>query len=192
MSQAGPGGGNALEVALRYAIEAAEQVTPQMLPLPTPCRGWDLRMLLLHASDSVAVLTEGFEGGHVGQTRPEGDQAGPADPAGEFGRRAQQLLGSSALTARLNGVVTVSGCPMRASLMATAGALELAVHGWDIAQTCGGFPPIPTPLALDLLRAAPLLITRADRQQLFAAPVAASSDSSPGDRLAAYLGRPAV
>jgi uncharacterized protein (TIGR03086 family) len=192
MSQAGPGGGNALEFALRYAIEAAGQVTPQMLPLATPCRGWDLRMLLLHASDSIAALREGFEGGHIGRTGPDGDQEDPADPAGEFGERARQLLRSSALAAGFDGVVTVSGCPMRAGLMATAGALELAVHGWDIAQACGGDPPIPAPLALDLLRTAPLLITRADRQRLFAEPVAASSDASPGDRLAAYLGRRAV
>ncbi len=191
MSQADPGG-SALEVALRYSIKAASQVTPQMLPLQTPCRGWDLRMLLLHASDSVGALTEGFVAGQIVRDGPDDHQADPADPAGEFVRRARQLLGSSALTARDDDVVIVSGCPMRASLMATAGALELAVHGWDIAQTCGGGPPIPAPLALDLLRAAPLLITRADRHHLFAEPVATSSDASPGDRLAAYLGRPAV
>ena len=79
--------GDALEVALRYALEAAEQVTPQMLPLPTPCRGWDLRMLLLHVSDSVAALTEGFDDGQVGQTGPDGDEGASADPAGEFGQR---------------------------------------------------------------------------------------------------------
>jgi hypothetical protein len=67
--------------------------------------------------------------------------------------------------------------------------LEVAAHGWDIAQTCGGRQPIPAPLAIDLLRAAPVLISRADRRQLFAEPVSTSSDASPSDRLAAYLGR---
>jgi uncharacterized protein (TIGR03086 family) len=181
--------GDALEVALRYALEAAEQVTPRMLPLPTPCRGWDLRMLLLHISDSVAALTEGFDGGQICQTGPDGDEEASADPAGEFGQRARRLLGSCARIARLHGVVTVIGCPMRTSLLATAGALEVAAHGWDIAQTCGGRQPIPAPLAIDLLRAAPVLISRADRRQLFAEPVSTSSDASPSDRLAAYLGR---
>lgn len=186
------GGEDALEIALRYALEAAEQVTPQMLLLPTPCRGWDLRMLLLHASDSVAALTEGFDSGQIGQTAPDRDQEVPADPAREFGERAGRLLGSYALAARFHGVVTVSGCPMQTSLLATAGAMEVAAHGWDIAQACGGGQPIPARLAIDLLRAAPLLISPADRLQLFAEPVPAAGVASPSDRLAAYLGRRAV
>jgi len=183
------GGKHALEVALRYAVEGAEQVTPQMLALPTPCRGWDLRMLLLHVIDSVAALTEGLDGGQIGQTGPDRDEEVSADPAEELGWRVRRLLLSCALTARFHGVVTVSGCPMRTSLLATAGALEVAAHGWDIAQTCGGRQPIPAPLAIDLLRAAPELISRADRQHLFAEPMPAASGASPSDRLAAYLGR---
>jgi uncharacterized protein (TIGR03086 family) len=188
-SPPGLGAGNPLEVALRYALEAAEQVTQQLLPLPTPCRGWDLRMLLLHASDSLAALTEGFDGGQIGLTKPGRDQEVPADPAREFGQRARRLLGRCAMTAQSHRVVTVSGCPMPTSLLVTAGALEVAGHGWDIAQTCGGGEPIPAPLAIDLLRAAPLLISRADRQQLFAEPVPAAREASPSDRLAAFLGR---
>ena len=68
--------------AVRYALSAALLVTPQRLPLPTPCAGWDLRTLLYHLGDSMDALSEGLCTGFVhpdvaaGVTGP-----GPAGPA---------------------------------------------------------------------------------------------------------------
>jgi uncharacterized protein (TIGR03086 family) len=71
----------------------------------------------------------------------------------------------------------------------SVGAVEIAVHGWDVAQACGHPRPIPPQLAKELLRLAPLLVTDADRPGRFAAPVAVPAHASPGDRLVAFLGR---
>ncbi len=198
--------------ALRYALVAAGDVTPDRMALPTPCRGWDLRMLLLHASDSLAALAEGLDDGRVllpaegadfdaaagrGLARAaESDgradvAAAQADPGTVFRRRAGWLLGSCAGADLAGAMITVGGCPMAATLLVTTGALEIAVHGWDIAQACGSREPIPAPLAAALLRAAPLLITDADRQRLFAQPVRVSAAASPSERLTAFLGRTA-
>jgi hypothetical protein len=46
-----------LEQAVGYALATTAQATPQLLPLATPCEGWDLWTLLLHVSDSLGVLT---------------------------------------------------------------------------------------------------------------------------------------
>jgi hypothetical protein len=86
-------------------------------------------------------------------------------------------------------MVTIADWPMATGLLVLTGALEIAVHGWDISQACGRREPIPDGLALDLLEVAPLLVTTADRHVLFAAPVSASAAASPSDRLAAFLGR---
>jgi hypothetical protein len=73
--------------------------------------------------------------------------------------------------------------------MAAAAALEVAVHGWDISRACGQRQPIPRALATDLLAIAPVLVPRAGRHPLCAAPVAVAATAGPSDRLAAFLGR---
>jgi uncharacterized protein (TIGR03086 family) len=229
-----PAGTAAFQRALRYALVAAVGVTPELMTRPTPCRGWDLRMLLIHATDSLAALAEGLDDGRVllpdeasGGTgaagalpagpdaraagpdaraagpdaraaRPHAWAAGPgaadpgaADPGVLFRRRARRLLAECARADLADGVITVGGCPMAATVLVTAGALEIAVHGWDIAQACGSPEPIPDALAAGLLRAAPLLIADADRRRLFAPPVPVAAAASPSDRLTAFLGRSA-
>jgi uncharacterized protein (TIGR03086 family) len=191
-----PTGVAAFQRALRYALVAAGLVTPDQMGRPTPCRGWDLRMLLLHAIDSLAALAEGLDDGRV---LLPADTAGAwpfadagADPGSAFRWRARRMLGACSRPDLADRIITVGGCPMAATVLVTAGALEIAVHGWDIAQACGNREPIPAQLAAGLLRAAPLLVTEADREQLFAAPVPVPAAASASDRLTAFLGRPAL
>jgi hypothetical protein len=73
--------------------------------------------------------------------------------------------------------------------MECAGAIEIAVHGWDISRACGQHRPIPDALAASLLAVAPLLIPETGRYPLFSPPVTATAQAGPGDRLVAYLGR---
>ena len=76
-----------------------------------------------------------------------------------------------------------------ASMTAVAGALEITVHGWDIAASCGKPRPVPPGLAAVLLPVAPLLVTPATRRGLFADPVRLPGRPVPGDQLVAFLGR---
>ena len=73
--------------------------------------------------------------------------------------------------------------------MAAAGAVEVAVHGWDVARSAGRGRPLPAELAAELLALAPLLVSAADRPARFADPVAVSARATAGERLVAYLGR---
>jgi hypothetical protein len=88
-----------------------------------------------------------------------------------------------------------------AGLVACTGAVEIAVHGWDVAaararagagrndQNSPQTPvaPIPAALASRMLRVCPLLV--AGREGLFALPVEVPAQAGPGDRLVGYLGR---
>ena len=74
-------------------------------------------------------------------------------------------------------------------LFAVTGALEITVHGWDIAVACDARRPVPPGLAAVLLPIAPLLITQAIRPGLFADPVRLPGPACPGDQLVAFLGR---
>jgi uncharacterized protein (TIGR03086 family) len=186
------GGIRLLEPAIGYALAAVAAVTPEFLSRPTPCRGWDLRMLLRHASESLAAIYEGIDAGCI-DLYPAGEDADVAsDPARVFRERAGRLLDACASPRRQHEVIHIADELLAASAMAGAGALEIAVHGWDISRACEHCQPIPHTLAADLLAMAPLLVPGTDRRPLFAAPVSVPLEAGPSDRLAAFLGRSPV
>jgi uncharacterized protein (TIGR03086 family) len=183
------GGTRLLSRAISYAVEAAHDVTPALLPRPTPCRGWNLEMLLMHASESLAALRDGTVTGHIGliPAAPDRDPAG--DPVRIFRDRAGRLLAARATTGGRHQVLDIGDLPLPAIAMECAGAIEIAVHGWDISQACGQRRPIPDTLAVGLLAIAPLLIPETGRRPLFGPPVRATAQAGPGDLLVAFLGR---
>jgi uncharacterized protein (TIGR03086 family) len=194
MNQIAPAGWPAeaarlLDPSISYALGAVMAVTPELLSRPTPCREWDLRMLLRHACESLAAFGEGIGTGCVGldPAAEEGDLA--ADPARVFRDRAGQLLDAWTSPGPRRQVIEIGGCPLAASVMAAAAALEVAVHGWDISRACGQRQPIPRGLATSLLATATVLVPRAGRPPLFAAPVTVPATVGPSDQLAAFLGR---
>jgi uncharacterized protein (TIGR03086 family) len=178
-----------LEQAISYAGRSVIDVTPALLPRPTPCRGWNLEMLLRHASESLAALHDATVTGHVALTSAIPDRDPAADPARTFRDRAVRLLAARANTDRRRQAIDIGDLPLPAVAMECAGAIEIAVHGWDVSQACGQNRPIPDALAASLLAIAPLLIPETGRYPQFSPPVTATAQAGPGDRLVAYLGR---
>jgi uncharacterized protein (TIGR03086 family) len=178
-----------LEPSISYALAVVAAVTPELLSRPTPCREWDLRMLLRHACESLATIGAGIEAGRVGLNPAAEDDDLAADPARVFRDRACQLRDAWASPRQKRQVIEIAGCPLAAGVMAATAALEIAVHGWDITRACGRGRPIPPALATDLLVIAPALVPGTGRHPLFAAPVTVAATASPSDRLAAFLGR---
>ena len=178
-----------VERSISYALGAALAVTPVLLTRPTPCREWDLRMLLRHACESLAAFGEGIEAGRVGLDPAAEDADLTADPARAFRERAGRLLAACIGPGCQRQVVEIVGCPLATDVLAAAAALEIAVHGWDISRACGRSRPIPGALAVDLLAIARVLVPRTNRQPLFAAPLPVAATAGPNDQLAAFLGR---
>jgi len=184
------GAAGLLEHAVGYALASAGQATPQLLPLPTPCEGWDLRTLLLHVSDSLGVLTEAIRAGQIdSRPPPPHEPTTEADPVADLRRRARDLLGACAAASTEDRLVAIADRELATGTVAAAGAIEIAVHGWDISTACGVRRPVPPALASALLPLAPLLIPHAARRGLFADPVPVPQAADPGDRLVAFLGR---
>jgi hypothetical protein len=73
--------------------------------------------------------------------------------------------------------------------LGAVGALEIALHGWDVAQACGVDRPIPPGLALDLWPVAVEHIAEEDRPHRFGPVVAVPERVGPATRLLAYAGR---
>jgi uncharacterized protein (TIGR03086 family) len=192
----GPSGATALLAgAITYALGACAQVAPGEMTRPTPCTEWDLAALLAHLAASMSDLESAIRTGHLdlelnggpgtaGQPAAGGDGG---DPVEALRDRAANLLVSCYAHHGPGRFVLVGDLPLPTVVVACTGAVEIAVHGWDVSAARGRGGPIPPALATRMLGMCPLLV--ASRAGLFAPPVEVSPQASPGDRLVAYLGR---
>jgi uncharacterized protein (TIGR03086 family) len=174
--------------AISYLLSVCAPIAAAELTLPTPCPDWDLARLLGHLYESMADLETALRTGRLDLEGPVGRTGG--DPVEALRDQAAQLLCAGYCYDGPERFVVVGGLPMPAGLVACTGAVEIAVHGWDVsAARGGGIPqtPIPAGLAARLLRLSPLLV--ASRAGLFAVPVEVPAQASPGDQLVGYLGR---
>ena len=196
-----PSGATGLLVgAISYMLGVCALVGPGEMALPTPCADWNLGMLLAHLSDSMADLETAIRTGNLDLERPPDHAVG--DPVEILRDRAAELLCAAYSYGGPEHFVAVGGLPVPAGLVACTGAVEIAVHGWDVSAArgragceragceragCGGVRPIPAGLATRMLRLGPLIVV--GREGLFAVPVDVPAQASPGDRLVGYLGR---
>ena len=187
-----------LERAIGYTRLSLQLVTDDDLVLPTPCRGWTLLDLLGHMDDSLAAFAEAGDLGQVGAPGAAASDPGRDEHEASAAERCVARLRSRACavlaawsTPDQPGWIRVGGLGLSPSLLARAGALEVAVHGWDVARCCGADRPLPSLLAEELLASATSLLGEADRPSRFAEPLVVPSGGAPGVRLLALLGRDA-
>jgi uncharacterized protein (TIGR03086 family) len=178
---------NLLSRAADYALAAAETITPDLWSRPTPCSRWNLHMLVRHACESVTALHEGLATGRIALFPRSGDDA-PADLTQLLRLRVSTLVDEWSDPTR-SQVVLIADQDLAISVLAGVAALEIAVHGWDIAQTSGNPRSIPPDLAEDLLAVATRLLADGNRHPLFAPPIPPGEAADPCDSLVAFLGR---
>lgn len=172
-----------LERAISYALGTVRAATPDLLDTPTPCRDWDLGTLLNHIDDSLDLLNS-----CLGADGPAPRASLAADPCGAVRARATRLIGALSRR-RSQRTVIACGYRLAMSTVAATGALEVAVHGWDVSRATRQTAPIPSALAGDLLGLGPLVAADARHHRLFAPPVTVPPATGAGDRLVALLGR---
>jgi len=170
--------------AISYALKAAALLTSADLARPTPCAEWDVEELLRHLGDSMAAFDEALSTGTLSMVPPPRQPADSA-PVELLRDRAAELL--CTLFISDIRVIEVNGLPMPGGIALAAGAMEIAVHGWDIYVASGHGRALPGELARPLVRILPALVP--DRRGLFASPVTVPPCASAGDRVIAYLGR---
>lgn len=192
-----------LERSLAWTSGALTGVEPGLLDRPTPCERWRLRDLLTHLEDGLDAFTEAAAGHVAVAPAPLPDD--PDDRCGRLRSKACTLLGAwwSAQRSGAPALVRVEGpaAPGRpaastavgldADVLVRAAALEITVHGWDVARATRGpdGPGLPPALARDLLPAARLLVPRDGRAGRFAGPTPYDASDGPAAQLLAWLGR---
>ncbi|RLV47933.1 TIGR03086 family protein [Nocardioides mangrovicus] len=175
-----------LEHAIDYTSLALAGIGPEHLDAPTPCAAWTLRDLLDHMDDALAAFTEAALVGEI--------DLGPVPPAPELDRLVERLRQRAcallaAWRARYGDEpVRIGDGRLEAGVLAGVGALEIAVHGWDVATACGRDHPLPSALADALLEVAADVVAAGDRGRRFA-PARPTDSADAGERLLAFLGR---
>jgi len=175
-----------LERAVDYTRLRLEDVTPAALTNPTPCRDWDLGQLLDHMDDALDAFTEAS----AGRIRLE-----PTPVSGgvleRLRAKACRLIEAWSTPYDGSGVL-VADLSLPTQLVLSAGALEVAVHGWDVGQATGRPAAIPAGLARELLPVARMLVGEADRPGRFGPEVPAvpqGPEAHPDQVLLGFLGR---
>jgi uncharacterized protein (TIGR03086 family) len=178
-----------LEIAIGYAVGSLSCVTPGSLSSPTPCTAWDLGALLEHVSDSLAALHDAIATGRVSLDVLARTPVSSADDLVTTLRtQAGRLLAASAAGGE-DRAVAIAGRRLTGRQVTAVGALEITVHGWDIAEACRCPRPVPPALATSILAIIPLVVTHVTRNVQFAGAIPAAPQACPSDRLVALLGR---
>ena len=173
-----------LAPALDYAVTSAAGIGLADLRHPSACAGWTVADALAHLTESLQCLATSLASGVV--PGPAAPRAGPVTARTlrrELGRAAVSF-GAAARDLRGRRSVAVDGLPLPCHRLIVVGAVEAAVHGWDIAAR-----PIPDELAIRLLAALPLVVDDTTRRGVFADPVALAPGRPAAERLLAALGR---
>ncbi|MEV4113210.1 maleylpyruvate isomerase N-terminal domain-containing protein [Nonomuraea sp. NPDC049695] len=197
-----------LERAIDYAVGSLRIVTTAALCRATPCADWNLQRLLDHLADSLQTLNDAATGhvlpppSRIGHVFPppvdEVSRGACHNPALHLRDGATEVLAlwtgtlasnRTAGTPPGNELIAIAGHHLTSPVVAAVGAIEIAVHGWDVARSCGEHRPIPSLMADELLDLAQLFVTGDDRPHRFAPRVTVSPHAPAEDRLLAYLGR---
>lgn len=174
-----------LERSLAYTRGALEAVADAEGRLPTPCAHWTVTGLLVHMVDSLEVVTE-LALGRMALAGPPPTSHRPSVLADHL-----RVLGCTLLERWMAPAardVVVGSCSVDVALAAEVGALEVAVHGWDLATARGLDTPVPPLLAAALLPVAVRRVPVDARGSRFAPPVTPVA-SDPASLLLAHLGR---
>jgi uncharacterized protein (TIGR03086 family) len=186
-----------LERSLGYTRAALARVGPTDLTRPTPCDRWDLAALLAHMDDALDAFLEAAGGtvapptGPGGAPRPGGTDSLCSKACALLGAwtsappRPVTLAGAGAVDRAGRG----AGVVMDPGLLVLTAALEITVHGWDVARALDLDHPVPPALAVDLLPVARALVG----EGRFAPALAVAGDpgAPSGVRLLGAVGREA-
>jgi len=181
--------------AVRDSVTLVRRVTPDDLPLPTPCAAWALSDLLAHMTAqhrgfAAAALGHGQDLAHW-KVHPLGD-----DAVAQYGDSAEQVIAAFATVAAPDRALTLPEFAVARTFPAAQAIgfhlIDYVVHSWDVARSLGlAYDPGPELLqvALPIARAVPDGDSRLAPGSAFRPALAEGPEASALERILAALGR---
>ena len=176
-----------LDSAVTWTHSCLQLARTSSLSLPTPCVGWDLGQLLVHMDESLVAIAEAAELGQV--------SVDPQPPPRDSGQLVDRIVQRACRTRAAwqeritSAPVGVGDLALGRDTVALVGALEIAVHGWDVARATGQARRLPEDLAARLYDVALAVVTPDERGRRFAPAVPVPTSAPMSTRLLAHLGR---
>jgi uncharacterized protein (TIGR03086 family) len=182
-------------MAYRRAAEAARRAvaaTPDdRWAVPSPCAEWTVRDVVNHLTYEQLWAPDVLGGRTIEEVgdRYDGDVVG-SDPAGAFGAALDGALAAVDESEDLSRHVHLSYGDAPAGHYLAQMALDLAVHGWDVAAGSGQAYTVADDLAEWLLESArPMMTDEVRAMGIFADEVAVTEAAGAFDRLLGLCGR---
>jgi uncharacterized protein (TIGR03086 family) len=164
-------------------------VRPDQLALPTPCRDWDVRLLLNHIIGGNYMFAEVARGGRPDPTGDMDDHTRP-DPGTNYIASADAALAAWAEPGAMERKVHMSFGDIPAPAAVSIHFLDIVVHGWDLARATGQDTTIEPDLAAEALDISHGLLSPELREAgVFGPEIPISADDPLHDRLVAFMGR---
>lgn len=180
-----------LDACLAWTTDVVQAARVAPGSTPTPCEEWDLERLLAHLCDSLAALDEAARLSRVSTVPPPVDHAAaPPVPVlvDRLSRRAHSARATWSTSAPA-GSVAIEDLSLPHPTVALVLALEVAVHGWDVARSLGD-AVLPADLAVALLPVARAVVQPGERADRFAEALPPGPGAA--GRLLAHVGRDAA
>jgi len=164
-------------------------VRPEQLLLPTPCRDWDVRLLLNHIIGGNYTFAEVAAGGRADATGVMDDHTLP-DPGSNYIASADAVMAAWAAPGAMERRVHMPFGDIPAPAAVSIHFLDIVVHGWDLARATGQDTTIEPDLAAEALDISQGLLSPELRDTgVFGPEVPVSADDPLHDRLVAFMGR---
>ncbi len=165
-------------------------VRPEDLPKPTPCRDWDVRLLLNHIIGGNRMFAEVARGGRVDASGEMDDYTRP-DPGTNYIASADAVLAAWAEPGAMQRRCHMPFGDIPAPAAVSIHFLDIVVHGWDLARATGQDTTIEPDLAAEALDISHGLLSPELRETgVFGPEIPLSDDDHPlHDRLVAFMGR---
>src|SRR5262245_8509298 len=168
------------------------KVTPDVLSSPTPCADWDVRAVLEHATNVVAMFAGTASRTGVPTELPSEASEWVGDPVPTFDRVTTTTLAAWSEPGALEGTCHLpTGREVPASIAIRIGFIDALVHGWDLAKALDLDPTLDPTLAAAALEASKMIMSDKLRgpNGAFGAEVTVERNASLTDQLVAFLGR---
>lgn len=164
-------------------------VQPEQLSRPTPCRDWDVRLLLNHIIGGNYMFATVARGGQVEATGEMEDYTRP-DPGTHYLDSAESVLSAWAEPGAMERRVHMPFGDIPASAAVSIHFLDIVVHGWDLARATDQDATIATDLAAEALDISSDLLSPELREAgVFGPEIPVAADDPLHDRLVAFMGR---
>jgi len=174
-----------LDSAVAWTSSCLQLARSTPLDEPTPCADWNLGQLLTHMEDSLIAFEEAAEHGRVREAALHTGNGPSVDRVIRLGCGMR-----AAWHARLTSApISIRDLALGRETTVLVGALEIAVHGWDVGRATGQHRRLPEDLAVRLYDLALAIVPPGERGTRFAPAVEVPPSAPTSTRLLAHLGR---